>query len=318
MNSSPLEKFYQWEKTNPDGIFLRQPIDGHWNEYSYSTAGREIRSIVAGLKAMNLPEGSNIAILSKNCAHWIMADLAIWMAGHVTVPVYPTLSAPGIRYVLEHSEAKAIFIGKLDEYSKQCDGIAESIKKISFPYYGPGEGQLWNELIKLDPIQESPLQDPESLATIVYSSGTTGIPKGVMLTVKTLDFFSRSLLKNLNVQMGSRFFSYLPLAHIADRASSEMGVLYSGGNISFSESLEKFAKNLGEVKPNIFLGVPHIYAKIQEGVLSKISQKKLDALISIPIISSLIKKFIKKNWSDQCKYNCLWSSSSSCYSLSMV
>ena len=148
MNSSPLEKFYHWEKTAPDIVFLRQPIEGRWREYSYAQAGKEIRGIAAALKALAFDPGSNIAILSKNCAHWIMADLAIWMAGHVSIPIYPSLSGSAVRYVLEHSEAKAIFIGKLDDYGKQKSGIPESIVKISFPEYGPNEGLLWDQLLR--------------------------------------------------------------------------------------------------------------------------------------------------------------------------
>ena len=76
-----------------------------------------------------------------------MTDLAIWLAGHVSVPIYPTLSAAGIQYILEHSESKVIFLGKLDDFAKQRSGVTESIHKISFPLYGPHEGVLWNDLL---------------------------------------------------------------------------------------------------------------------------------------------------------------------------
>ena len=98
MNSSPLEKFYHWEKVAPASVFLRQPINGHWREYSYAEAGSEIRRIATGIKNLDLPPCTSIAILSKNCAHWVMTDLAIWMAGHVSIPIYPSLSAGAVRY----------------------------------------------------------------------------------------------------------------------------------------------------------------------------------------------------------------------------
>ena len=128
----------------------------------------------------------------------------------------------------------------------------------------------------------------------MYSSGTTGFPKGIMLTFKAFDFVGQSMVQNLLLNNKDRFFSYLPLSHIAEKAYVEMGLIYSGGSVSFTESLEKFTSNLQEVQPTAFGGVPRIYAKFQEGVLSKISQKKLDRLLSIPLISTILKKTLRK------------------------
>jgi len=292
--TTPVERFCHWENERPQHDFLRQPIDGHWHVYSYQKAGYEIRRIAAALKALNLPPKSNIAILSKNCAHWIMSDLAIWMAGHISVPIYPTLSAQGIQYILEHSEAKAIFIGKLDDFEKQRSGVSSSIQRISFPLYGIAEGMSWNDLLSNSPLQGNELPHSDDLASIMYSSGTTGFPKGVMLTFKAFDFVGNSLIENIHLGKDDQFFSYLPLSHIAEKAYVEMGLLYSGGTVSFTESLEKFADNLRTVQPTAFGGVPRIYAKFQEGVLAKMPQQKLDRLLSIPIVSSIIKKVLRK------------------------
>ena len=114
MNSSSttlLEKFYHWEKSIPDQTFLRQPIEGQWVEYSFKRTGDEIRRMANYLKGLGLPEGCKVALLSKNCAHWIIADVAIWMAGYVSVPLYPTLTAGSIKQILDHSESKVIFLG---------------------------------------------------------------------------------------------------------------------------------------------------------------------------------------------------------------
>lgn len=294
MPTTPLEAFYQWEQSHPALPFLRQPNNDVWSIYTYKTAGDEIRRIAAGLKSLNLPPQSNIAILSKNCAHWVLADLAIWMAGHVSVPIYPTFSANAIRYILEHSEAKVIFIGKLDDFQSQRSGIPDGIRKISFPWYGPNEGTHWDELLQHPPLTENFLPVAESLATIMYSSGTTGTPKGVMLTFKAFDFLGTSMTKNFGITKPERFFSYLPLSHIAERAYIEISVLYSGSNISFAESIEKFPANLQEVQPTLFGGVPRIFAKFQEGVLKKMPQPKLDRMTSIPVVGAMIKKAIRK------------------------
>jgi len=292
--STPLERFYHWEKNTPHLPFLRQPIAGQWKGYSYQQAGDEIRRIAQALRSLDLPPQSNIAILSKNCAHWIMADLAIWMAGHISVPIYPTLSATGIHYILEHSEAKVIFIGKLDAYDKQRDAIAPDIYRISFPFYGPQDGDNWNDLLQREPLTENIYPVAEQVASIMYSSGTTGTPKGVELTFGAFDFTGKSLKKNFKLDKPERFFSYLPMSHIAERAYIEIGVLYSASSISFTESLEKFPDNLREVQPTLFGGVPRIFAKFQEGILAKMPQKKLDRLLSIPIVSMIVKNVIRK------------------------
>jgi len=292
--TTAVERFCHWEKATPHHEFLRQPLEGRWHIYTYQQAGDETRRIAAALRALNLPPKSNISILSKNCAHWFMADMAIWMAGHVSVPIYPTLSAQGVQYVLEHSEAKVIFVGKLDEYEKQRAGIPASVQQISFPMYGISEGLHWNDLLKHAPLVEGVLPNANDLASIMYSSGTTGSPKGVMLTFAAFDFVGQSLTENIKVGNHDRFFSYLPLSHIAEKAYVEMGVLYSGASVSFTESLEKFAHNLREVEPNAFGGVPRIFAKFQEGVLAKMPQQKLDRLLAIPIVSSIIKKVLRK------------------------
>ena len=291
---NPLEKFIQWETSTPDAVFLRQPLSGEWKTWTYLEAGSEIRRIASALTDYNLPAHSNVAILSKNCAHWFMADLAIWLAGHISVPIYPTLSASGIQYILEHSESKIIFLGKLDDYSNQRSGISESLHKISFPFYGTNEGAQWSDLLTQYSTAENIHPDDGSVASIMYSSGTTGFPKGVMLTYGAFDFVGQSMLQNLSLTTSERFFSYLPLSHIAEKAYVEMGVLYSGGSVSFTESLDKFAANLAEVEPSAFGGVPRIYSKFQEGVLSKIPQRKLDRLLSLPIISTILKKTLRK------------------------
>ena len=147
----PIDQFEYWEKNTPDEVFLRQPRNDIWHTWTWKQAGETIRKVTAHLKR-NYPAGSNIAILSKNCAEWIMADFAIWMAGHVSVPIYPTLSAHTIRLILEHCEAKAIFLGKLDDYKSQQSGIPATVDRISFSVYGIHEGKHWEEIVN----EESP------------------------------------------------------------------------------------------------------------------------------------------------------------------
>ena len=259
--STPLEKFLFWEKENPTRQFLRQPFEGQWKTWTYAQAGDEARRIASSFQSLNLPPKSHIALISKNCAHWIMADLAIMMVGHVSIPLYPTLTAASIQQILEHSGAKVIIVGKLDQYESQKDGIPADVIKIGIETYGVHESKSWESLIKTEkPIAEVYSWKKEDLLTIIYTSGTTGKPKGVMHTTEAFDTVVQVAISDLNLPHRPKLFSYLPLSHIAERMGIEMTGFYSGADFSFSESLEQFPKNLAETQPNIFFAVPRIWA----------------------------------------------------------
>jgi len=299
MNSSLLNKFYHWETHDSDRVFLRQPVQGSWQLYTFAEAGKEIRTIAAALDSLNLPKGSNIAILSKNCAHWLMADMAIWMAGHVSVPLYPNLTDHSIRQILEHSNARAIFVGKLDDYESQRGGIPEGVIKISFPLYGPKEGLEWYGLLqKYSAVTGNPDRDPDELVTVMYTSGTTGMPKGVMFSFRQMMWTAHAAVQSLqehhNLPLHPRLFSYLPLCHIAERMITELVGTILGAEITFADSLETFAANLADTQPNLFFGVPRIYAKFQEKIFEKLPPRRLNLLLSIPGIGSLLKSQLRK------------------------
>ncbi len=293
--STPLHQFLKWEKETPNSIMLRQPFSGEWRSWTYQQAGEETRKIAAGLKSLNLPARSNIALLSKNCAQWIMADLAIMMAGHISVPLYATLTAPSIKQILDHSEAKAIFVGKLDKYNEQKEGIPDSVQKIGMELYGIQESLSIEKMIATEkPLTEIATWDRDEVLTIMYTSGTTGKPKGVMHSAGNFDAIVQTGIIDLELPMHPRLFSYLPISHIAERAGIEMIGIYRGATFSFAESLDTFPKNLAETQPNLFFAVPRIWAKFREKISEKLPPKKLNTLLSIPIINNIIRKSIKK------------------------
>lgn len=295
MASSPLAQFLKWEKEVPDQLFLRQPVAGEWKTWTYRQAGDEIRRIAAGINATAIPDKSNVAILSKNCVHWPMADLAVMMCGHVSVPLYATLSAPAIRQILEHSESKLVIIGKLDDYAEQKNGIPDNIIKLGISQYDITGDNTWEEWIKkYEPIQQTFSWKLNDLMTIIYTSGTTGNPKGVMHTVEAFDATVTQATTELSLRKHPNLFSYLPMSHIAERMGIEMIAIYDGGTLSFAESLESFPKNLSDTQPTTFFAVPRIWGKFKEKILEKIPQKKLSTLLSIPLINSIVKKSIKK------------------------
>lgn len=293
---SPIEKLYHWSSIKPEKTFLRQPFNGEWLHFSWKKSDDEIRRMAAYLRSLNLPPQSKIAIISKNCAHWILSDLAIMMAGHVSVPLYPTIPADLIRYCLEHCEAKVAFIGKLDDWKNQKSGLPDNVKGISFPLWTEEGYENWDDIIeKTAPLKENYIPKGSDVSTIIYTSGTTGLPKGVVHSVHAFSYAATWALSELtDLTENERFFSYLPLSHIAERMLVEMGGLYCGGTISFAESLESFPANLKDTKPTVFLAVPRIWTKFQMGILSKMPQSRLNILLKVPIINGLIKKKIKE------------------------
>lgn len=290
-----IEKFCQFEATQPSDLFLSEPVQGVYHTFTWQAAGREIRSMAAALRKMGLGKGDKVCILSKNCAHWVMSDLAISLAGCICVPLYPNITPEAIREIIEHSESKAIFIGKLDNPAYLRQGVPDELIQITYPFY-PNEGCLnWDDLVAANaPLEGAPAIDPDALACIVYTSGTTGQPKGVMHNHAATAYAVDAFLKSYPHLKKETFFSYLPLCHVAERMLVECGAIFTGSTIYFVESMDTFAANLAHTQPTIFLAVPRIWEKLQEGILKKLPQQKLNRLLSIPGVASLIRYSIKK------------------------
>ena len=290
---SPLEAFLHWEKETPNQTFLIQPINGKLITYSYRDTGYEIRRIASKLKNLGLKKGNHVAILSKNCAHWMMSDLAIMMAELVSVPIYTSLTANAIKQVLNHSESKAIILGKLDEYSAIKKGIP-TIPKIGIELYGIKEEFSWEKIIA-EQIPEITIKLPNltDTHTIIYTSGTSGDPKGVIHTVENIVNSIQTVQKIIKLPKKPRLFSYLPLVHVAERLIWTYG-LTIGAQFSYPENLLTFANDLQRSQPHAFFAVPRIWTKFQEIVLSKIPQKKLNLILKIPVLNDFFKVKLKQ------------------------
>lgn len=291
-----LHYLFHWEKIAPHREFLIQPLpNGQVLKYTWGQVTDEVRKMAAYLQSLNFPARSQIAIFGKNSAHWIMADLAIWMSGHVSVPLYTTLNADGTRYVLEHSESKALFIGKLDGIGDSWNDVKgilpPDMQCIKLPLSPDYDAPTWQEIIeKTAPIDQPYLPHADELATIIYTSGSTGLPKGVMQSFETLLSPAEELKTTFGVSPADRALSYLPLAHVAERVFIQSSVLICGFTVYFANSLETFIEDLNRAKPTIFFSVPRLWTKFYLGINEKIPLKVQNVLFKVPVLGKAIKK----------------------------
>ena len=297
-------KFYEWEDKFKDKPYLRQPFGDDWEEYTWGEVGDMARRLATGLKSLGLRDGAHIGIYSKNCREWIISDLAIVMAGYVSVPFFPSLNGKELSYIMEYGDVDALFLGKIETWEDIKNDLPNDMPMITFPHYkGCSEvtrGFKWHDFINsYEPIQNPNKPKLSDLWTIIFTSGTTGNAKGVMLTYQAIDGI-KVVLDDPNNPLGIKhdgnndFISYLPLNHIFERVVIEWCSFRYGGTISFVETIDTFGKNLKAVQPHVFAAAPRVWTKLQVGILSKFSQKTLDILLNIPLISGLLKKLIKK------------------------
>jgi long-chain acyl-CoA synthetase len=287
-----LERLYHWERTAPQRIVLTQPMGGGIvKDFTWREILDQTRRMAAHLQGLGFEPGARIGLLAKNAAHWLMADFAIWMAGYVSVPLYPTLAAGTVRQILEHSEARLLFVGKLDAWAEMQPGVPAGLPCIRLPSSAAADGPAWDDIIaSTQPLPGSPVRDGNELATIMYTSGTTGTPKGVMHSFAGFAWSFAAVSKRLWSDENSRLLSYLPLSHVAERTLVEHGLLGSGFHVYFAESLETFAADLQRARPTVFFSVPRLWVKFQQGVLAKMPARKLDRLLGLPIVNRIVRR----------------------------
>jgi len=293
-----LDYVYEHEAARPDHLWLTQPTGGGAvADYTWGQAMDQARRMAAYLKSQGFQPGARVAILSKNCAHFFMAELAIWMAGYTTVAIFPTETADTVRYVLDHSEASLLFLGKLDTWDHQASAVRADLPCVAFPLAPPAATAAfasWDGIVaQASPIGGKPARAADDIAMLMYTSGSTGRPKGVMHRFDRITRAAEGMVRNMRDAMGAgvelRVLSYLPLAHVFERAWVECAAFVDGtGHYFFAETLETFLADLQRARPTVFISVPRLWLKFQQGVFTKMPQKKLDLLLRIPILRNII------------------------------
>ena len=294
----PLGRAYHWERARAAEVYLVQPMsDGSVRSWTWKQTVDEARRIATFLRTRGWEPGSRIATLARNSAWWIMAELGAWMAGMVTVPLYPSLRADSIRSLLQHADVRACFLGAMDDREAMAQGVPLGVLRIAMPNAAPevlrGCDRRWDDILtECAPLAESPTRGADELATIIYTSGTTGQPKGVMHRFSVFPHMGDSIQKLIGMTPNERFISYLPLAHIAERGIIEATSLHIGCAVYFTAGQESFLADLKRARPTLFFSVPRLFLRFRMGVLEKVPQAKLDRMLRIPILSGYVKRKI--------------------------
>ena len=293
-----LDCLDHWATTQPNKVYFTQPFSTEKTvDYTWGQVADQVNRMAAYLQSLNLPEKTHIGILGKNSAHWIMADLAIWRAGHVSIPLYPTLNAETAEYVLDNSDAKMIFIGKMDELWRVVEkGIPTSMPTITLPLAPQlAHAKKWDDIVAATAPTQNPVKrSKDEMATMLYTSGSTGKPKGVMISFNAMISALRGTSKVMSFSNTDRMISYLPLAHAAERAILETGSLFYGFHVYFSFGLDSFIQDLQRARPTLFFSVPRLWTKFYNGICGKIPLGVQQVIFRIPILSGLFKKFLLK------------------------
>lgn len=269
---SPLEMFYRWERETPDKVFLRQPKNLEWSEFTWREVAGRVRRVASFLKAKEYPAGSRVGIWSSNSMDWFIADLAIMLAGHISVPIYPGQDTASAHYIFNHAEVQLLFAGGFDQWAKVSDALAQGMETVAMLGCKIDTDTSLEAIYSdYEPYLESPIPNPEDVFTIIYTSGTTGNPKGVMHMHQTPGHVVPGLVKTFRMEEGANeFLSFLPLSHAAERIVVEMFSLYVNASVSFSEGLETFGDEIRSVQPTLFFAVPRLWVKFKQGIDAKI------------------------------------------------
>jgi long-chain acyl-CoA synthetase len=291
-----LDYVYEHETVQPDRVWLTQPIGaGRVVEYTWGQTMDQARRMAAHLQSLKFAPGFRVALLSNNCAHFIMAELAVWMAGGTTVSIYPTETAETVRYVLEHSEASLLFVGKLDTWASQAAAVPDNLPCIALPLAPPTKFESWDAIIeRTAPLAGRPARAASQLAMLLYTSGSTGQPKGVMQTFGAITQATECGLSDtvwqLPAEVGQRVLSYLPVAHCYDRAMICRGLVEGKTHFFFTESRATFLQDIQRARPTTFCSVPRLWLKFQQSVLANIPAAQLDAMLEDPKTAPAVRR----------------------------
>ncbi len=261
-------------------IFYR---DHQWQTLSYQQVGEQVRLLTHGLMARGLQAGDRVAILSDNVPEWPITDFAVFGLRGVVVPIYPTLTAEQVAYILNDAGVKAIFVQNALQYDKIA-AVRHKIPNLEqvFSYEAISGVVTFNKLLEegqahaaafSDAFQQSmEAIDPEALCSLVYTSGTTGDPKGVMLCHRGFVFDIVQSEARLGLRSDDVFLSFLPLSHLYERLAGHWCPIYKGATIYYARGIDTVVEDIAVARPTIMVSVPRLYEKIANALQEKAEQ----------------------------------------------
>jgi long-chain acyl-CoA synthetase len=299
--SLPAMFFAQAERLG-DKPFLWAKRDGRYQPVSWAAAARNVRRLALGLRSLGIGRGERVGLVSENRPEWVLTDLAIMTAGAITVPAYVTHTVEDHRHVLADSGARAVFVSK-PPLSARVLAAANQVDAVhTVIAIEPAAGQAstvdllsWDEMLGRGREQDDDTAEfvaaiePDDTACLIYTSGTGGIPKGVMTSHRNIIANCRGAYRVLeHLGLGDEvFLSFLPLSHSYEHTAGEMFPISIGAQIYFAEGSETLAANMVEARPTIMTAVPRLYEtlhqRIRLGVERKggISQRMFDRAVAI-------------------------------------
>lgn len=284
---SIVDRFRQLVERQPDRVALRSRHGDDWRTLSWRDYGVAVAETAAGLIELGIERGDRVAIAAANRPEWQIADLAILSAGAVSVPIYPTSSSSQVEYVLVNSAARVCFVDDAEQLAKVLLHVSDLPNLERLVVLGGAAGfdrpGLVVSLAELrgsgDPsavdgrVAEI---DPDDIATLVYTSGTTGPPKGVRISHANLTWTIEAVEQMIGLHTTDRMLSYLPLSHIAERVTSHFGMIAAGGETWFARSLATVPEDLRACRPTIFMAVPRVWQKLHDAVLDQLDVRPVD------------------------------------------
>ena len=249
----PNEMILKWAHEKPNEVYLKQIINRQFVEFTYAEVADKALRLVSALRGLGIQPGDKVALISKNCAEWFICDLAMMLGDYVSVPIFPTAGPDTIEYCLTHSESKVLIAGKLDDAAATSEvmGNLSDLITISLPYDSAPECQhSFTQLVAdNEPSEERPVHYDDKLMSLVYTSGTSGLPKGAMLTYGAFSWSVQRLIDHIGIEANDRLFSYLPLAHITERVYIFGSSVQGGVPTAFPESLDTFIEDVKMQRP---------------------------------------------------------------------